>query len=147
MIRKGISVLLGIFLIFSFSIPTSIQASTEEDLTGITQNMIVSPAWQNIGLFSHYFDISSGGEANITITFAANGATQLKVGAYLQQYNNGSWITVKTWETTSAGTSCNLNVYRYVTPGYSYRSIAIGTVYNNGVQIEQAGNVSPEKYY
>ncbi len=150
MLKKIIITLLGLFIFLTS--PISAQASEVQSEVQIPNEIQLSlidikPTWVNILEFRNDFNILSGGKATVDVRVYAYSASQVKIQAYLQQYVNGNWTTIKTWELTSNSNSCNLGDYYYVNNGYSYRLISIGTVYQNGVQVEQAGKVSDTIYF
>jgi hypothetical protein len=56
-------------------------------------------------------------------------------------------VTIKSWSNTSTDISCSISEIWYVEEGYYYRLVTKGTVYRNGVQIEQANYTSEAHWY
>ena len=75
----------------------------------------------------------------------ARNVDSVRVDAYLQQYKDGSWMTIKSWTSTSAGTNSGLSETYYVAKGYSYRLVSTGNVYNGGVSVENTTFISETK--
>lgn len=144
MLKKGLGVLLTIVLIFSFAISAK---ASESITTAKSYSAIgVQPSWIDIAELKGAFKIYSGGKAEISVRFSTYDSAQLKIQAYLEQYSNGNWVIINNWEESAVGTTCTLTRTYYVISGY-YRLISIGTVYKNGIQVEQAGTVSDVQYY
>ena len=144
MLKKVIIGFMGILLLFSF--PLSAQASELRSESQLQQIIDVKPAWTSIATLGNNLNIYTGGNAVISVTIIINTGTSVKVQAYLQKYDNGNWVTVNNWETTFIGAQGGLGRTCQVNSG-TYRNIAIVTTYNNGVQIEQIGDVSAIAYY
>jgi len=72
---------------------------------------------------------------------------EIKVEANLQQFKNGSWVTIKSWTLTSVKDYCILMKSWYVPKGYGYRLVSTGTVYIGGKQVESAQYKSRVIYY
>ena len=107
----------------------------------------IQPRWTEISQFNNSFNITSSGRADIKSTMSAFSVDFIMVKAILQQFKNGSWITIKTWEGTSEAVICSVVGSWYVQKGYSYRMLSTGTVYINGQQVEQANYTSLSKWY
>lgn len=70
----------------------------------------------------------------------------VKIVLYLQKYEDGTWSTIKRWE--SNGSMCAaLSKQIYVSKGYTYRLCAYGYVYDaEGTQLEADSGIT-SRYY
>ena len=111
------------------------------------KDTIIQPRWTEISQFNNSFNITSSGRADIKSSMSAFNVDLIRVEANLQQFKNGSWVTIKTWTGTSQDVICSVVGSLYVHRGYSYRMVSTGTVYINGQQVEQANYTSNIRYY
>lgn len=111
------------------------------------KDTIIQPRWTEISQFNNSFNITSSGRADIKSSMSAFNVDLIRVEANLQQFKNGSWVTIKTWTGTSQDVICSVVGSWYVQRGYSYRMVSTGTVYINGQQVEQANYTSNIRYY
>ncbi|WKV07741.1 hypothetical protein Q2T46_09190 [Thermoanaerobacterium sp. CMT5567-10] len=117
---------------------------------GISKKLVTSPItpnWIAISQFTNTFDISSMGKSTVDSVLYAFSVDKIRIDAYLQQYKNGNWVTIKSWSNTSTDISCSISEIWYVEEGYYYRLVTKGTVYRNGVQLEQANYTSDARWY
>lgn len=98
----------------------------------------IRPRFTYINAFQCYLSINTSGLAEVFVSLNATGVQVTEVKAYLQQYRNGVWKTVKSWSDTEAGTSCSLDKSWYITSGYAYRVLSYGYVYINGIMVESS---------
>ena len=145
MFKKRFIVFLLSLMGYSFSI-TVFADVNDQSVKGISPGTI-QPQWTEIAMFENSFDISGTGKASISVLLYAFDADNLEVVANLQQYRNGSWVTIKSWSKTSADISVSIEATWYVASGYSYRLVSTGTVYENGIQVEQTTYISNAYWY
>ena len=126
-------------------IPT--YANKTENLIDVEEPIIIQPRFTNINVFSNYFDISSNGKASVTVYLNARNVDKVKVVAYLQQYKNGSWSTIKSWSETRDGTSSGIGKNYYVVSGYSYRLKSYGYVYVKDNLVETDSYLGGSEWY
>ena len=71
----------------------------------------------------------SGGNGGVICTVAGYQAFVIKcsIKANLQQYKNGSWVTIATWQQSFNGCYGSLTGTVAITKGYDYRTQAIYT--------------------
>lgn len=103
---------------------------------------IVKPRFTYINVFQSFFDISTFGRAEADVFLYAYDVDQVKVEAHIQQYKNGAWQTIKSWSNIEDGTSSGLGEYWYLMSGYSYRLVANGYTYINGIMVEDTQIIS-----
>lgn len=117
---------------FSGSVYAETNDYVEKDST--YEAMDVTPAWTYILDVWQVFDISSSGRAEIaTLMDTKNGDTDsLKIVSNLQQLQNGSWTTIKSWTRTTEATLLTLEATWYVYKGYSYRLVTSYYAYSQG---------------
>jgi len=108
MSKKVVSFFVCLILLFSIS----------------TSALSVSAA-SNISYASSNLSIS-GGKAYISCSLTGYQGTTIKckISAYLQQYKNGSWVTIGSWSKTSNMYRATLDVSKAVSKGYKYRVYA-----------------------
>ena len=68
-------------------------------------------------------------KANGTITGKLGQTTKTSINLYLQQYRNGSWVTIDNWTSSVNTESRSLSKSKTVTKGYKYRAKAVCTAY------------------
>lgn len=68
-------------------------------------------------------------KANGTITGKLGQTTKTSINLYLQQYRNGSWVTIDNWTSSGNTESISLSKSKTVTKGYKYRAKAVCTAY------------------
>ncbi len=92
--------------------------------------------------------ISSSGTATVDATIVGYQGTTTKVDitANLQQYKNGSWVTLKTFTSTSATYRADLSETYNVSTGYSYRIQATVKAYSGSASETQTMTSSVAKY-
>ncbi|NLM22259.1 MAG: hypothetical protein GX207_11060 [Peptococcaceae bacterium] len=111
-------------------------------------NLEIGPLWVNIVRFSNFFDISSNGLAQIdTSLLARSNINGVVINASIQRYANGNWQTIKSWTNTSNGYIGDLTENWNVVSGHYYRLVSNGTVYQNGVLVEQTSYTGPAYWY
>lgn len=73
----------------------------------------------------------SGNTAKVTgtITGKIGQTTKTSINLYLQQYRNGSWVTIDNWTSAGNTESRSLSKSKTVTKGYKYRAKAVCTAY------------------
>lgn len=126
--KKRISVLIVLCLMLSISVlpAQALQRAPQ----------VINPRFTYIDEFQTTFDITSTGRADVDVYLYAAGADETQVRANLQQYKNGSWTTIKTWNQYEQGSSCGLGESWYIASGYTYRVVSNGYVYDNGALVE-----------
>ncbi len=120
-----------------FAIETSQAAKSE-----------IGPLWVHIIRFTNSFDISGSGLAQFdTSLLARSNINKVVINASIQQYVNGDWQTIKSWESTSYSYSGYLAEKWYVVSGYYYRLVSSGEVYQDDVLMEQTSYTGPSYWY
>lgn len=121
--------------------------ATENQL--LTEKEIVTPQlrFSNINILCVDFGISSSGKARVESVLSARDCDKVKINMYLQRYQNGNWVSIKSWSDTRNSTSMLLSKEWYVASGYQYRMKSYGYVYNNGQLVESSSLVSQSIIY
>jgi len=145
MLKKSLSILISVLIIITFYF-SSFANVKNRDGGYLGENMI-QPFWQEITEFRNNFNISSTGKATVTVILYAYDVDSIEVEANLQQYKNGSWVTIKSWSNSSNDYYCGIGESWYVMSGYNYRLYSIGTVYENEVPVEQTTYTSDPHWY
>ena len=118
-IRITITVLCFIMLL---SVTTAFGASTSApDIQPMAANYMAASA--SISLSENTV------KANGTITGKLGQTTKTSINLYLQQYRNGSWVTIDNWTSSGNTESRSLSKSKTVTKGYKYRAKAVCTAY------------------
>lgn len=145
MFRKIIIILIiGLLII---NAPISAFALNEERVGSSSELNTVKPMWTEIAEFTNGFNISSTGKATIESILYAFDVDEIQIDAKLQQYKNGSWITIKSWTSNSYDIYCTIGEIWYVMSGYSYRLVSTGMVYENSKLVEQTTYTSETYRY
>jgi len=85
-------------------------------------------AFTNISGTTTGISISGGnGSAICSITAYPSFVTKCSIKANLQQYKNGSWVTIATWQQSFNSYRGSLTGSKAITKGYNYRIQAIYT--------------------
>lgn len=58
--------------------------------------------------------------------------TKVEIQLYLQQYNDGRWVSIKEWDKVGNGASCVISETSKAPKGYKYRARAICCAYAGG---------------
>lgn len=125
--RKGISFLIALILVFS-AVPMSVSAT--ESSNGLIEIM---PFWSNITSITPNLSISSGTATCSATVIANTGTTNISGTFQLQRKNaDGTWTTVKTWNSTSTTRTLTWSGTNAVTSGLTYRLRCQVTVVRNG---------------
>ena len=143
--KKMLLIISSVLIVFLIGTPAGAQNSLY--LNEVNSNDWIQPYFTNILLFQNQFDISSSGKAIAFAYLTARNVDQVRIDISLQQYNNGSWKTIKDWTTTSSGTNIGLDKSYYISRGYTYRMISNGYVYENGILIENTSFISSSINY
>ena len=134
--RKIISSLLALVILFSCIIPAS--AATKEE-AGLFWNKILN-------IYASISVNQSTGIVTCSGTITAKSTYPVKVYAQLQRLENGSWRTITSW--TNTGTlSATVTKSYAVYSGYTYRIYVIGYVYDNNGNIVESGSEYHSVYY
>jgi len=109
--------------------------------------IIVKPMWSHVNQFNNSFSITPAGMADIESTLYAFEVDVIEIKVDLQQFKNGSWVTIKSWTETTDYVVCKLVGKWYVVKGYGYRMVATGRVYIGGQMVEEVSFSSRVIYY
>ena len=136
--KRIISLLLAVFMAFSFAISVSAEALEQTP---------VMPRYTYIA--STLVNITIDETTNVTTSnaFVCTYADyEVQITCKLQRYNNSKWNTVKTW-TTSGVRYADLQKDWAVPSGYTYRTYATFSVYDsNGNLVESVSNYDSEYF-
>lgn len=144
--RKRFLIIISAVLILCM-IGMPVYAKENIKMLGSTEQDIVQPCFTNIILFQNGFDISETGKASVSVYLTAQNVDRVQVDAYLQQYINGSWMTIKSWTNTAVGTNSGLCGTYYVSRGYLYRVFSRGSVYKGSTLVETTTYTSETRVY
>lgn len=143
MTRKRIFTLILALLLTASVVPAHAADGEAKSKDGY----IISPMFTNINMFGNDLSINESGKATVTSQLWARNCDEVQISAYLQQYSNGQWTTIKSWSTTQSGTAVALEGVWYVLSGYEYRLVSYGYVYSGGVLLESTSYTSGSKSY
>lgn len=135
-----------IMIIFIAILILAIPSFGENDLSK-EEDLVVQPYFTNIYTFHTYFGIDGNGKAMIDSALDGHGGDNSRIRAKLQRYSEGSWTTLKTFETTSTTSNCTLSKSYYVTKGYAYRVLFYGYVYNGKYLLDYTNQTSTLQIY
>lgn len=134
-------------IIFLMIISTPVYASNSYGDANTLKNIIITPYFTNISVFTNTFEISSSDKASVSSYLTARNIDSLTIEVTLQQFKDGNWISIKSWKESSNGTSGGFSSSYYVPKGYIYRAVSKGMVYKNGVLLESTSNTSKMESY
>lgn len=112
-----------------------------------TEEFIIEPCWKEVFQFNHWFDITSSGRADIQSELVAYDVDLIEVEVELQQFKNGSWVTIKTWKGSDSAPICVVVGKWYVPKKYGYRMVSTGRVYIGGKMVEEVNYTSRSLWY
>lgn len=138
--RGNLAILFVCVMLVIMAVPMN--ASTDTNATVEKEEVLIQPRFTNISVFYNDFYITDQGKAVLTSYIDARNVDECKINMYLQRYQNGSWITVKSWSVTESGTFCGIGKTWYVISGFQYRMTTYGYVYSNGVLLESTNQTS-----
>lgn len=140
--KKGIIFLLAMVMICSFTMPVLADAwKLKED------DLVISPMYTYISSAEVQMYINSSGKATVETYLLGNSqVTSTKATINLQQYKNGRWTTIKTWNESSSTRILNFSDTYYVTSGYNYRVQSTVTAYS-GINSERTTLTSSSQSY
>lgn len=81
------------------------------------------------------------------ITGYSGQVNSIRISAYLQRLQNGSWVTVKNWSQDYQGSSALWSKSWFVNKGYYYRLTTYFYVYGKNGAHESTVLISGVKYY
>ena len=139
--KKIIIFLLVMLMTGIFTMPSVASSSEVNDDIG------VSPMFTYIIDAETQIFINSSGKATVeTYLTGNNQVTSTKAIINLQQYKNGRWTTIKTWNESSSTRILNFSSTYYVNSGYSYRVQSTVTAYS-GTNSESTTLTSSSQSY
>lgn len=104
--------------------------------------------YQEIDIYVNGFDISSNGLASCLVRLETHSTDRtVKVYAYIQRYENGRWITVKSGNASDDDGDVKIYMQLMVASGYDYRLKSYAYVYQDGVRLESDSYESDEISY
>ena len=112
----------SICLIMLLSVTTSFGAiASTPDIQPMAANYMAASASISLS--------GSAVKATGTITGKIGQTTKTSINLYLQQYRNGSWVTIGNWTSAGNTESRSLSKSKTVIKGYKYRAKAVCTAY------------------
>ncbi len=140
--KKFIAIISAILIANLFVLPVA--AATGELKR---DDIIISPMYTYISNGEATISIDSSGKVTAeTSVTGTSEVTSIKATINLQQYKNGSWTTIKTWNESSSSRSLRFSNTYTVSSGYSYKVSSSVTVYS-GQTSEAAIFTSSSKAY
>ena len=122
----------ALVLIFVFSLTIPASAAIIDD---------VEPMYTHISrVYASLTIDESLGIATCTGSVNAKTITPAKVIVRLQSYQNGAWLTVKSWSSTGTAVASSTNSYA-IYKGYSYRVYVTGYVYDSEGVIQESASI------
>lgn len=132
-LKKIISVVLILGLLSAIIVPA--QANT------------IQPRWTHVDeLYAALKIDTTLGIATCEGSITAQDDLPVKVIVYLQQYNNGRWVTLKTWQAEDSEYVYKSGSYA-IYSGYKYRTYVEGFVYDSNGNMIEATSLAQEKTY
>lgn len=114
----------------------------------LEQAATIMPRYVNIIGITASINVNSSGKASCyAFVETSNTSHTNYLAICLQRYKDGTWTTIKSWDTSGTG-EATLDKSWYVTPGYYYRTAATATIYTSGGSyVEMATIHSQSDYY
>ena len=137
--KRRISILLGVLLVLILS---SISCFADDQKIVDRYDVEIQPMFAHIMILENYLTINTAGKADVESVFETYDADSVELEVVLQQYLNGRWIDIKSWNSISVGNYVVLNKSYYVYSGYLYRTAATGYVYIDGAMVEKTTCIS-----
>lgn len=144
MLKKIYATIFAALLLVSISGPAyAIQNGNQ-----MNSNIVARPHWTMINTVYNWMDIDSSGLASMysQITAHSGMADSVEISAYLEKYENGSWVTVNHWDQSYPGTFGSMSETYYVNKGHSYRLHTYFYAYL-GSNYESTSLISATVYY
>ena len=125
--RKKIITLITAILIANLFVVTA-----TAEMGGLQGNkIIVSPMYTYISYAEALLSVNSSGKTKSEVYVTGNSeVTSIKASIFLQQYKNGSWVTIKIWNESVNSDVLNFVDTYDVSKGYEYRVKATVTAYS-----------------
>lgn len=124
--KKGILAILCFVLVVTLMVPKSAYARDAQLKSEIL------PCWKWTDTIATQLNISDSGRSEVRATVTSSKADGVKIIARLQQYDDRSWSTLKTWSKTEKKPAATLSGVHYVKRGYSYRLYVTYYIYSEG---------------
>ena len=143
--KRLITAILCVALLLCSSIITYADAGSNDHSE---DNIIITPQMLYISQAYGNLSITSAGLAQVQCYVEGYSGTVTKVSikAELQQYKNGDWVTINSWNQSSNSYRLTLSKSMAVPKGYSYQVVADVTAYN-GSDSETQTVISSEVHY
>ncbi len=125
--RKKIITLITAILIANLFVVTA-----TAEMGGLQGNkIIVSPMYTYISYAEALLSVNSSGKTKSEVYVTGNSeVTSIKASIFLQQYKNGSWVTIKIWNESVNSDVLNFVDTYDVSKEYEYRVKATVTAYS-----------------
>jgi len=136
-----------IIAMFVFSLVDYPSYGENQSLNFIDQNSSIMPYFTYITAFSSNLQISSDGEASITVFVSSRNCDRIGISTFLQKYENGIWTTQKNWTSNQNGTVATLDEKFYISRGYQYRIQSNCEIFNNNSLIERESISTTPQFY
>ncbi len=131
------TLVINMVIIMTLSVPVS--AMSKE---------ISETKYQEIDMYKNSFEISSSGIASCKVSLESQSYDRtVKVYAYIQRYENGRWITVKSGNASDDDGDVTIYMQLMVLSGYDYRLKSFAYVYQNGIRLESDSYYSDSHGY
>lgn len=124
--RKIIAFIAAILIVNLFTV------TAVADTGGLKEDKtIISPMYTYISSGGASISINSSGKATVDTNVTGNSeVTSITATINLQQYKNGSWTTIKTWNASSSSRMLRFTDTYSVSSGYDYRVSSTVTAYS-----------------
>lgn len=111
-------------------------------------NEISEGKYQEIDIYKNGFEISGSGIASCKVSLESQSSDRtVKVYAYIQHYENGRWITIKSGNASDDDGDVSIYMQLMVMSGYDYRLKSYAYVYQDGVRLESDTYYSENQSY
>jgi len=142
--KRVVSAMLVLTLVFSISLMT-VEAKQIKD--NDQNDETIQVRFMFIDYYRNNFDISSSGLSSISSVVFARNVDEIEIVGNLQQFVDGKWKTIKSWNSSTNGMEHSLEKNWYVTKGSYYRYKSYAYMYSDGTMVESTSYTSDSVYY
>lgn len=144
--KKLLPVILGLAILFTGYTPGYVNANQISIVE--SPSNVIRPMMTYIATASCFLYIDSDGNATVDayVYGYPDTVTKTTITSYLQQYKNGSWVTIKSWSTSADFNFVSLYESAPITKGYKYRAKATVKAYS-GSSVETRELTTSEATY
>lgn len=143
--KKIYKIVISIISLFAITIVPCLADESNKIETEFAINF--SPSFTYITSFTSDLQISSNGNAYISVFASSRSCDHIILKAFLQKYISGEWRTIESWSLNKTGTYVLLSENNVVLKGFQYRLLSKCEVYNTTNMIESESMTTDTQFY